>query len=112
MGNIQAGIDYKMHPDVVPKPDHKSNWDPNYGFSSKREEKVMIATEEELHSAKISLQDRDYCAHKLLDYRKCYRENFPWIMNCGHEKHTYLNCEYDDSTNSEFICLIQLCLSS
>ncbi|BET00119.1 unnamed protein product [Nesidiocoris tenuis] len=94
MGNLQAGIDYKLHPDVVPHPNQKSKWDPNYGFESPRKEKVMIATEEEMHSAKIALEDRDFCAHHLIDYKKCYHDKFPFVNRCHHEKHVYLNCRY------------------
>jgi NADH dehydrogenase (ubiquinone) 1 beta subcomplex subunit 7 len=56
----------------------------------------MIATEEEMEAAKLELGERDYCAHKLLDYRKCRSENFPYVANCKHEKHAYLTCEFDE----------------
>lgn len=54
----------------------------------------MIATDEQLRSAKIRLQDRDYCAHLLLKFRACRKENFPWVVKCEHEKHEYLHCQY------------------
>nr|CAH7721460.1 unnamed protein product [Callosobruchus chinensis] len=56
----------------------------------------MIATEEEMRSAKIPLEDRDYCAHFLLKYRGCRKEYWPWVYKCHHEKHAYLNCKYDE----------------
>lgn len=56
----------------------------------------MIATEEEMESAKIDLKDRDYCAHKLIEYRGCKRDNFPWVVNCHHAKHEYLNCKHEE----------------
>lgn len=56
----------------------------------------MIATDEELKSAKIPLKGRDYCAHKLLTYYGCKRDNFPWVVRCEHEKHDYLNCQYEE----------------
>lgn len=56
----------------------------------------MIATQAEMESAKIPLQDRDYCAHKLIDYRACRADVFPFVYKCHHEKHDYLNCEYEE----------------
>lgn len=56
----------------------------------------MKATQEELESAKIDLKDRDYCAHLLLKFRKCRKDVWPWAVKCEHEKHEYLNCQYDD----------------
>lgn len=56
----------------------------------------MVATEEQMRSAKLALKDRDYCAHLLLEFRGCRRENWPWVVKCQHEKHAYLNCQYDE----------------
>jgi NADH dehydrogenase (ubiquinone) 1 beta subcomplex subunit 7 len=57
---------------------------------------VMIATEDEMEAAKLELHERDYCAHKLIDFRKCRSENFPYVANCKHEKHAYLTCEFEE----------------
>lgn len=56
----------------------------------------MIATEEEMQSAKLPLEDRDYCAHKLLQYRACRADVWPFAYKCGHERHEYLHCEYEE----------------
>uniref|UniRef100_T1H5N3 NADH dehydrogenase [ubiquinone] 1 beta subcomplex subunit 7 n=1 Tax=Megaselia scalaris TaxID=36166 RepID=T1H5N3_MEGSC len=80
-------------PDVTPSP--KPSFDPNLG-SPARKERVMIATEAEMVAAKLPLEDRDYCAHKLLKYRSCRADVFPWLYKCHHEKHEYLTCEYED----------------
>lgn len=56
----------------------------------------MIATEEEMRSAKIPLEDRDYCAHLLLKFRDCRKANWPFAAKCHHEKHEYLDCQYDE----------------
>jgi NADH dehydrogenase (ubiquinone) 1 beta subcomplex subunit 7 len=56
----------------------------------------MIATEEEMQSAKLALEDRDYCAHILLKYRACRADKAPWYWRCAHEKHEYLQCEYEE----------------
>lgn len=57
---------------------------------------VMIATEQEMEAAKIPLEDRDYCAHKLIAHRACRADVWPWAYKCAHAKHEYLNCEYEE----------------
>lgn len=57
---------------------------------------VMIATEEQMRSAKLKLNERDYCAHLLLKFRGCRREHWPFVVKCEHEKHEYLNCQYEE----------------
>ena len=57
---------------------------------------VMIATQEEMESAKLPLEDRDYCAHLLIKYRACRADKAPWLYKCEHEKHEYLNCQYQE----------------
>jgi NADH dehydrogenase (ubiquinone) 1 beta subcomplex subunit 7 len=56
----------------------------------------MVATEEEMQSAKLDLEDRDYCAHLLLKYRACRADKAPWYWWCAHEKHEFLPCEYEE----------------
>ncbi len=56
----------------------------------------MIATQAEMESAKIPIEDRGYCAHKLIHYRACRADVFPFVYKCHHEKHDFLNCEYDE----------------
>lgn len=47
-----------------------------------------------LKDAKIPLAYRDKCGHLLVDLNKCRRENFFSPNQCGHERHTYEECEY------------------
>lgn len=56
----------------------------------------MKVSEEELEAAGIPPKDRDYCAHFLVDFYKCRRKNFPWVLSCKPEKHTWEQCEYDE----------------
>ncbi|XP_044754626.1 NADH dehydrogenase [ubiquinone] 1 beta subcomplex subunit 7 [Coccinella septempunctata] len=91
-----SGIDRYRNPDIVPDPSKEPSFDPNLGFNKPRKERVMHVTEEEMMSAKIPLEFRDYCAHKLIDYHVCRKKNWPWVVNCHHEKHAYLTCEYED----------------
>ncbi|CAO1431231.1 unnamed protein product [Diamesa serratosioi] len=93
MGN---GFSLAYKPDVTPHPMKEPQFDSNFGFPNGRKERVMIATEEEMQSAKLPLEDRDYCAHKLLQYRACRADVWPFAYKCGHERHEYLHCEYED----------------
>lgn len=56
----------------------------------------MLASEEEMLSAKIPLEDRDYCVHLLLNYRACRADVWPLAYKCSHERHEYLTCEYEE----------------
>ncbi|KAK7070480.1 NADH dehydrogenase 1 beta subcomplex subunit 7 ndufb7, partial [Halocaridina rubra] len=56
----------------------------------------MIATKEEMESAKLPLEDRDYCAHYLIKHMTCRKEVFPLVYKCAHEKHEFLNCQYEE----------------
>uniref|UniRef100_A0A7R9B8T2 NADH dehydrogenase [ubiquinone] 1 beta subcomplex subunit 7 n=2 Tax=Timema TaxID=61471 RepID=A0A7R9B8T2_TIMSH len=93
MGNAWA---LYAHPDVTPHPLKDPSFDPLYGFPNGRKPREMIATEEQMQSAKLPLEDRGYCAHKLLEYQSCRADVWPWAAKCHHEKHDYLNCEYED----------------
>jgi len=73
--------------------------DPHYGFDDrKRKERVMIATPEELESAKVPLEHRDYCAHKFIAFAKCRKDKFPLVYRCAHERHDWEVCQVDDYT--------------
>ncbi|XP_062552900.1 NADH dehydrogenase [ubiquinone] 1 beta subcomplex subunit 7-like [Armigeres subalbatus] len=87
---------YVTNPEGTPKPLTNSAFDANLGFPNGRKERVMIATEQEMEAAKLPLEARDYCAHKLLEYSACRTKVWPWAYKCAHEKHEYLTCEYED----------------
>uniref|UniRef100_C9W1C1 NADH dehydrogenase [ubiquinone] 1 beta subcomplex subunit 7 n=1 Tax=Rhipicephalus sanguineus TaxID=34632 RepID=C9W1C1_RHISA len=70
--------------------------DPMFGFPNGRKERQMVATELEMESANVPQQYRGYCAHKLIELRACMKQNFPFVTTCGHEKHEYASCMYDD----------------
>uniref|UniRef100_A0A1B6KDR7 NADH dehydrogenase [ubiquinone] 1 beta subcomplex subunit 7 n=1 Tax=Graphocephala atropunctata TaxID=36148 RepID=A0A1B6KDR7_9HEMI len=95
-GMLTLGYNKYRYPDLYPEPDTLPKFDPLYGFPEGREEKVMIATEEEMYSAKVPHEFRDYCAHKYIEFLKCRKENFPWVVKCHHEKHAYHDCEYQE----------------
>ncbi|CAL4063667.1 unnamed protein product [Meganyctiphanes norvegica] len=84
--------------DVTTRPDYtkEATFDPTLGYPEGRKERVMVATQEEMEKAKIPLAERDYCAHLLINYRNCRQNVWPFAYQCAHEKHEYLNCQYDD----------------
>lgn len=112
-----SGFSLRYRPEVTPDPLKPSAFDPSYGFQQPRKERgssiflklmyrlvffflfiflVMIATEEEMVSAKLLLDERDFCAHKLIDYKACRADVWPWVYKCAPEKHEYLNCQYEE----------------
>lgn len=56
----------------------------------------MVATEEEMDSAKLIHRYRDYCAHKLIDLQGCLKNNRPFYWRCSHERHAFNECEFED----------------
>lgn len=56
----------------------------------------MIATQEQMESAKLPMENRDYCAHLALKLLQCRKEVWPWAYQCTPEKHEYLNCQYEE----------------
>ncbi|KAF5182420.1 NADH dehydrogenase [ubiquinone] 1 beta subcomplex subunit [Thalictrum thalictroides] len=57
--------------------------------------KKMIATQEEMVSARVPIPYRDQCAHLLIPLNKCRSKEFflPW--KCEDERHIYEKCEYE-----------------
>jgi len=96
MGNV-----FTIYPDFLKTPCRPCaydppSFDPMLGFPNGRKERVMIASEEDMISAKIDLEDRDYCAHLLLNFMECQANAWPFPVKCAHEKHIYNTCEYED----------------
>lgn len=54
----------------------------------------MVATQQEMMDAQLTLQQRDYCAHYLIQLLKCKRDNFPNFLACKHEQHDWDYCEH------------------
>lgn len=47
-----------------------------------------------LAESKIPLAFRDTCGHLLVDLNKCRKSTLYNPNSCGHERHTYEECEY------------------
>lgn len=54
----------------------------------------MVATQQEMMDAQLSLQLRDYCAHYLIQLLKCKRDKFPNFLACKQEQHDWHYCEH------------------
>ncbi|KFM78413.1 NADH dehydrogenase [ubiquinone] 1 beta subcomplex subunit 7, partial [Stegodyphus mimosarum] len=91
MGNVM------FQPDVrAPEPPYQSKFDPMLGFPNGRKERTIKATKQEMESAAIPPELRDYCVDKYLVFLGCRREQFPFVYKCHHELHDYHTCEYED----------------
>ncbi|XP_022650425.1 NADH dehydrogenase [ubiquinone] 1 beta subcomplex subunit 7-like [Varroa destructor] len=108
MGNIQFGNTqtlgaywatsyHEVDPDGYQKPKPlKITHDPMEGFPNGRKPRVMVATNEEMLSARLAPHERDYCAHKLIAFKNCRYQKFPWVALCHREKHDLEHCEFED----------------
>ena len=56
----------------------------------------MKASYEEMEAANLRLDERDYCAHLILDFYKCRRQNYPWVAACKAEKHAWDECQFKE----------------
>uniref|UniRef100_A0A3Q1I148 NADH dehydrogenase [ubiquinone] 1 beta subcomplex subunit 7 n=2 Tax=Anabas testudineus TaxID=64144 RepID=A0A3Q1I148_ANATE len=86
---------YITERDTEPDPTGKKEFDPHFGFAE-RKEREMVASQEQMNLAQLPLQQRDYCAHYLLKFMKCKRDNWPNFMACKHERHDWDYCEHQD----------------
>ncbi|EDL92270.1 NADH dehydrogenase (ubiquinone) 1 beta subcomplex, 7 (predicted) [Rattus norvegicus] len=86
---------YLWDASVEPDPEKMPSFPPNYGLPE-RKERVMVATQQEMMDAQLTLQQRDYCAHYLIRLLKCKRDSFPNFVACKHEQHDWDYCEHQD----------------
>lgn len=85
------------NPDVWPNPLELQSYPPNLGFKGQeRQERKITATEQQMYSAKIPIEDRDFCADFLLKYAGCRKREWPWVARCYEIKEEFLQCKYED----------------
>ncbi|XP_058146513.1 NADH dehydrogenase [ubiquinone] 1 beta subcomplex subunit 7 [Dasypus novemcinctus] len=80
---------------VEPDPLQTPTFPPDYGLPG-RKERVMVATQQEMVDAQLMLNQRDYCAHHLIQLLKCKRDHFPNFLACKHQEHEWHHCEHLD----------------
>ncbi|KAF0886681.1 NADH dehydrogenase [ubiquinone] 1 beta subcomplex subunit 7 [Crocuta crocuta] len=86
---------YVSDPSGEPDPQRMPTFPPDYGFPG-RKEREMVATQQQMNDAQLTLQQRDYCAHYLIRLLKCKRDSFPNFLACKHEQHDWDYCEHLD----------------
>ncbi|KAE8579750.1 hypothetical protein XENTR_v10024166 [Xenopus tropicalis] len=59
-------------------------------------ERVMVASQEQMNLAQVPLEQRDYCAHHLIELMKCKRDMWPNFLACKHERHEWDLCQHED----------------
>ncbi|XP_010221977.1 PREDICTED: NADH dehydrogenase [ubiquinone] 1 beta subcomplex subunit 7, partial [Tinamus guttatus] len=47
---------------------------------------LMVASAEQLAAAQVPLEQRDFCAHRLLLLMRCQRDAFPATPRCPRER--------------------------
>ncbi|XP_040183647.1 NADH dehydrogenase [ubiquinone] 1 beta subcomplex subunit 7 [Rana temporaria] len=60
------------------------------------QERVMVASSEQMNLANVPLAQRDYCAHHLIKLMKCKRDMWPRISACDDERHEWEHCQHLD----------------
>ncbi|CAL1270332.1 unnamed protein product [Larinioides sclopetarius] len=90
MGNM-------LEPDLPkPEPPYEPEFDPMLGFPNGRKVRTVKTTKEEMESAAIRPELRDYCIDDYMQFLKCRQDHFPLVYKCKHELHKYHNCEFED----------------
>merc|ERR1719427_957719 len=87
---------YITETETEPDPAKPHEFKPEFGFEEPRQEREMVATQEQMNRAMMNVEQRDYCAHHLLKLMKCKRDYFPNFMACQDERHAWDNCEHED----------------
>ena len=75
----------------------ESKYDPLFGFPKGRKKRPVFATELEMDSGNIRAKYRDYCAHIMLQYMACRRDNKPFYSRCNGYRHNWEECTYQDN---------------
>lgn len=81
MGTIwSVSVRDYYHPLEAPRTDRPPTFDPLYGFPNGRKVREMKATWEEMDEQRLTPGERDYCAHLLIDFKKC-QVCFYWVFS-------------------------------
>ena len=67
-------------------------FDPHFGFPKGRKKREILATPEEVFSAKVPNQNKDYCAHHYIRMLACRRDNMISFFGCLHYREELGNC--------------------
>ncbi|OWF40828.1 NADH dehydrogenase [ubiquinone] 1 beta subcomplex subunit 7-like [Mizuhopecten yessoensis] len=93
---ISTGFGRWFEPELYPYEKENPTFDPNYGFSNGRKEREPPISYEQMVSAKVPEEFRDYCAHYYIDFKKCLLKSVPFGYRCNHEKHHFEECQQNE----------------
>ncbi|KAI1702113.1 NADH-ubiquinone oxidoreductase b18 subunit (NDUFB7) domain-containing protein [Ditylenchus destructor] len=94
---LSTSLEDWLHPEVSPRADRPTTFDPQAGFTKGRKERKMIATTEEMDRWQLPYGSRNYCAHHLIDVKKCQAKYAPFISHpCWDLMHVYEQCHYQE----------------
>jgi len=62
-----------------------------------------VLTMEQMEAACIDPEWRDYCAHHLVEFDKCRRDHFPWVIACAPQKHAWQQCQVEEYVLYTFV---------
>lgn len=75
----------------------ESKYEPLFGFAHGRKPRLMIASADEMDSANLEPQFRDYCAHKIIKLRACKaKQTIFGGAACRQYRHAYEECLYQE----------------
>ncbi|XP_064499668.1 NADH dehydrogenase [ubiquinone] 1 beta subcomplex subunit 7 isoform X3 [Pseudopipra pipra] len=86
---------YLWDAETEPDPLHMPTFPAEMGLPQRRP-RVMVATASQLAQARIPLEQRDFCAHHLLKFLRCQRDNFPLPWGCSELRHHWDSCQHED----------------
>ncbi|KAM8793857.1 NADH dehydrogenase [ubiquinone] 1 beta subcomplex subunit 7 [Eudromia elegans] len=78
-----------------PDPLRMPSFPPREGLPERRP-RAMVASAAQLAAARLPLEQRDFCAHRLLRLLRCHRDGFPGTPRCHRERHAWDACQHHD----------------
>lgn len=68
---LTTSVEDALDRETAPRFDRPATFDPLTGFEKGRKPREMKATWEEMDQYRLTIGQRDYCAHKLIPLIKC-----------------------------------------
>jgi NADH dehydrogenase (ubiquinone) 1 beta subcomplex subunit 7 len=95
---MSLGLEKYQTPETYPKSAYPNTFDPLTGFPKGRKKREMKVTEEEMDAWGLETEERDYCAHKFIAWRRCMMQHTP-VANwyCDQIRHDFDHCELEDT---------------
>ncbi|XP_064355323.1 NADH dehydrogenase [ubiquinone] 1 beta subcomplex subunit 7 [Dromaius novaehollandiae] len=78
-----------------PDPLRMPSFPPTLGLPQRRP-REMVASAEQLAAARVPLEQRDFCGHRLLELLRCQRDAFPRVPRCHPQRHAWQACQHHD----------------